>query len=169
MKKALFLLLFLSVGQIFFPCRAEIYSFVKGKIQRNDTSYVVIHHECTDEEVKPYSDVATLSFKANAETYELKLQNPGVGHGNTLQYSCLENSTDRGARWATVHRVGKSGHNRNNLTHAHAEIGRLSWYAGTDLRVSKVKKKQKQEQSPHSPELWHFLPFIVRILSPQQM
>ena len=75
MKKALFLLLFLSVGQIFFPCRAEIYSFVKGKIQRNDTSYVVTHHEWPDEKVKPYSDVATLSFKANSETYELKLQN----------------------------------------------------------------------------------------------
>ena len=75
MKKALLLLFFFSVGQIFFPCRAEIYSFVKGKIQRNDTSYVVTHHECPDEEVKPYSDVATLSFKANSETYELKLQN----------------------------------------------------------------------------------------------
>ena len=75
MKKALFLLLFLSVGQIFFPCRAEIYSFVKGKIQRNDTSYVVTHHEWPDEKVKPYSDVATLSIKANSKTYELKLQN----------------------------------------------------------------------------------------------
>ena len=25
------------------------------------------------------------------------------GHGNPLQYSCLENPIDRGARWATVH------------------------------------------------------------------
>ena len=33
---------------------------------------------------------------------------PGVGHGNPLQYSCLENLMDRGARWATVHRVAKS-------------------------------------------------------------
>ena len=24
---------------------------------------------------------------------------PGVGNGNSLQYSCLENSLDRGARW----------------------------------------------------------------------
>ena len=30
------------------------------------------------------------------------------GHGNSLQYSCLENPTDRGARWATVHRFAKS-------------------------------------------------------------
>ena len=27
----------------------------------------------------------------------------GGGSGHTLQYSCLENSTDRGAWWATVH------------------------------------------------------------------
>ena len=32
----------------------------------------------------------------------------GVGHGNPLQYSCLENLIDRGAWWATVHRVAKS-------------------------------------------------------------
>ena len=30
---------------------------------------------------------------------------PGGGHGNSLQYSCLENPMDRGAWWATVHRV----------------------------------------------------------------
>ena len=32
----------------------------------------------------------------------------GVGNGNPLQYSCLENSMDRGAWWATVHEVAKS-------------------------------------------------------------
>jgi len=31
----------------------------------------------------------------------------GRGHGNPLQYSCLENSMDRGAWWATVHRVAQ--------------------------------------------------------------
>ena len=33
---------------------------------------------------------------------------PGVGHGNPLQYSCLENPMDRGAWQATVHSVAKS-------------------------------------------------------------
>ena len=33
---------------------------------------------------------------------------PGEGNGNTLQYSCLENSMDRGFWWATVHRVAKN-------------------------------------------------------------
>ena len=32
----------------------------------------------------------------------------GEGHGNPLQYSCLENPMDRGAWWATVHEVAKS-------------------------------------------------------------
>ena len=32
----------------------------------------------------------------------------GVGHGNPLQYSSLENLMDSGVWWATVHRVAKS-------------------------------------------------------------
>ena len=33
---------------------------------------------------------------------------PGGRHGNPLQYSCLENSMDRGAWWATVLTVTES-------------------------------------------------------------
>ena len=33
---------------------------------------------------------------------------PGERNGNPLQYSCLENSMDRGAWWTTVHGVAKS-------------------------------------------------------------
>ena len=33
---------------------------------------------------------------------------PWRGHGNPLQYSCLENPLDRGAWWAMIHRVAKS-------------------------------------------------------------
>ena len=35
-------------------------------------------------------------------------RSPGEGNGNALQYSCLGNSMDRGAWWATVHRVAKN-------------------------------------------------------------
>ena len=35
-------------------------------------------------------------------------RSPGGGHGNPLQYSYLEKPMDRGAWWATVHRVAKS-------------------------------------------------------------
>ena len=33
---------------------------------------------------------------------------PGEGNGDPLQYSCLENSTDRGDWWARVHSIPKS-------------------------------------------------------------
>ena len=35
-------------------------------------------------------------------------RSPSVGNGNPLQYSCLENSKDRGVSWATLHGVAKS-------------------------------------------------------------
>ena len=35
-------------------------------------------------------------------------RSPVGGHGNPLQHSCQENLVDRGAWWATVHRVAKS-------------------------------------------------------------
>ena len=41
---------------------------------------------------------------------------PGVGNDNQLQYSCLKNSMDRGAWWATVHSVTKSQTQLNTHT-----------------------------------------------------
>ena len=35
-------------------------------------------------------------------------RSPGAGNGNPLQYSCLKNPMDRGARQATVHGVTES-------------------------------------------------------------
>ena len=35
-------------------------------------------------------------------------RSPGEGHGNPLQYSCLEKSMDREVWWAAVHRIAKS-------------------------------------------------------------
>ena len=35
-------------------------------------------------------------------------RSPGAGNSNPLQYSCLENSMDRGAWHSTVHGVAKS-------------------------------------------------------------
>ena len=44
---------------------------------------------------------------------------PGGGHGDPLQYSWLENPMDRGAWWATVHRVAQSWTRLKQLsTHA---------------------------------------------------
>ena len=36
-------------------------------------------------------------------------RSPRGGHGNLLQYSCLENPVDRGASRATVHSITQSG------------------------------------------------------------
>ena len=47
----------------------------------------------------------------NARELGLMLESgrsPGEGHGNPLQYSCLDYPMDRGAWWSTVHRVTKS-------------------------------------------------------------
>ena len=53
------------------------------------------------------------NLPANAGDIRDKGLTPGLGrspeeHGNTLQYSCLENLMDRGAWWAPVHGVTKS-------------------------------------------------------------
>ena len=48
---------------------------------------------------------------------------PGEGNGTPLQYSCLENPTDRGAWWAAVRGVTKSQTRLSDLTftfHFHA-------------------------------------------------
>ena len=59
---------------------------------------------------------------------------PGGGHGNPFQYSYLENPMDRGAWWATVHRVIKS------------------W----------TRLKQLSMQSTHSPA-WGFIVLISQM------
>ena len=43
-------------------------------------------------------------------------RSPGEGNGNPFQYSCLENSMDWGAWWATVHGVAKSQTRLSNFT-----------------------------------------------------
>ena len=49
-------------------------------------------------------------------------RSPGVGNGNWLQHSCLENSMDRGAWWATVQRVTKSDTTVHTHTHVHTYL-----------------------------------------------
>ena len=44
----------------------------------------------------------------NADLIPGSGRSTGGGHGNPLQYSCLENPMGRGAWWATVHVVAKN-------------------------------------------------------------
>ena len=59
-------------------------------------------------------------------------RSPGEGNGNPLQYSCLENSMDRGAWRATVHRIQEVKHDcetehTHTQTHTHTHTHGLYW------------------------------------------
>ena len=45
-------------------------------------------------------------------------RSPAVGNGNTLQYTCLENSMDTGTWWAKVHGVTKESGTTERLNMA---------------------------------------------------
>ena len=62
---------------------------------------------------------------------------PGEGNGNLLQYSCLENTMDRGAWWAIVHGVTKS----------------WTWLSYWHLK--KLSSLQKQTQQMESVVILH--------------
>ena len=50
-------------------------------------------------------------------------RSPGVGNGNPVQYSCLENSMDRGGWWATIHGVAKElDTTKHSTAHQHLYI-----------------------------------------------
>ena len=52
-------------------------------------------------------------------------RSPGAGHGNPLQYSCLENPKDVGAWRATVHGSHKESDTTERLTVSHVFQGRF--------------------------------------------
>ena len=54
-------------------------------------------------------------------------RSPGGGHGNPLQYSCMDNPMDRGAWQAVVHSVGKS---QTGLTRLSMHIRTIHWGPG---------------------------------------
>ena len=62
-------------------------------------------------------------------------RSPGVGNGNSFQYSCLENPMDRGACWVTVHGVAKSCALLNTHTHQ-LSVRTGSWWEDLKKRRS---------------------------------
>ena len=62
-------------------------------------------------------------------------RSPGGGHGNPLQYSCLENPMDRGGWWAIVHRFGEN----------QTRLEQLSMHAYTNNRVPRYMKQTLTE------------------------
>ena len=63
-------------------------------------------------------------------------RSPGVGNGNPLQYSCLENPMDRGVWQATVYGSQRMGHNSACMwtrAHAHTQTHSLHPYWSVSL------------------------------------
>ena len=75
-------------------------------------------------------DVREVDSISESERY------PGGGHGNPLQYSCLENPMDRGAWQATVHRVTRVEYNWSYLVHMHTHVLANSAAMNTGVCVS---------------------------------
>ena len=78
-------------------------------------------------------------------------RSPGRGHGNPLQYSCLENLMERGAWWSTVHGVAESDMNEWLSTAAHIVIWLCLYLLWASL-VPQMVKNLKQCRSGF--DLW---------------
>ena len=81
-------------------------------------------------------------------------RSPGEGNGNPLQCSCLENSMDRGAWWATVHTMLQSDMNewlsRYFITLHYERFKSLSSSCGVFIQNSNIRKlhqMQKQKEN----------------------
>ena len=70
-------------------------------------------------------------------------RSPGEGHGNPLQYSCLENPMDRGAWWATVHSVAKSLTWLTRLSTHPDHYKELGFYSFQNTNICRVLRRYK--------------------------
>ena len=84
-------------------------------------------------------------------------RSPGVRNANPLQYSCLENSIDRGAWWTAVHGVAKNGAGMSSPKHTQVRNGRR-WSAD---RPGKSHRSLKRSHRHHrmAPEAGKGLPW----------
>ena len=72
--------------------------------------------QSVDKQVKAVNQVAIMVKNLPSKTWDVRGmgltpgsgRSPGEGTGTPLQYSCLENSVDRGAWWATFYGVAES-------------------------------------------------------------
>ena len=76
----------------------------------------------------------------------------GGGHGNPLQYSCLENPMDREAWRAVVHRVKKSW----------TQLKRFSMYASCHIWVYQIITLYTKAMAPHSSTLAWKIPWMEK-------
>ena len=92
---------------------------------------------------------------------------PREGHGNPLWYSCLENSMDRGAWWATVHGVTKR-HTLLSDWHLPLQLDSQIWASEVVVRNSILEFwKSHQGRSPVTLALIGIFPLTIKRNTPQ--
>jgi len=69
-------------------------------------------------------------------------RSPAGGHGNPLQYSCLENPIDRGAWWATTGSC-RVGHDRSDFATTKTPRGRIRTLVDCSLKCKMVQSLWK--------------------------
>ena len=75
---------------------------------------------------------------------------PRGGHGNLLQYSCLENPMDRAAWWATVHGVAKSRTGLKSVRH--------DWAAKHTAHCNKLNRGLSKRNTCTPPKIAYLNP-----------
>ena len=116
----------------------------KNKISRNlvlcvDHNYVLCMVWASQMVLVVKSPPANAGDARDTDSIPGSGRSPGGGNCNPLQYSCLENAMDRGAWWATVHRVSKSQTRLKRLSMHMTRFFLLAWrFPGSSLlgRVS---------------------------------
>ena len=92
-------------------------------------------------------------------------RSPRGGHGNPVQYPCLENPMDRGAWRAPIHRATKSRTQPNQLSmHASAQV----WGTQGCLSLPTCWGKEPVRWRPRSPLPHYYLEATPGSLWPKQ-
>ena len=78
-------------------------------------------------------------------------RSPGGGHGNPLQYSCLENPMDRGAWQTTVHGVKRVGH---DLATKPPPYSHYIWVVKAKKWDLSLKMRKSMKRAPGNDIYW---------------
>ena len=121
----------LFIQKLAVPCICISVGWLPGRVQRMSSGGVIVaclikmeskmeNHELQSHQdsLQHYHCLVTKSWSDSCDQIEIPLCNlgsipgsgrfPGEENGNPLQYSCLENSMDRGVWWAIVYGVEKN-------------------------------------------------------------
>ena len=89
----------------------SFFIYIQNKTQYPSSIFMFLHTYLLTESACNVGDLGSIPGLGRS---------PGGGHGNPLQYSCLENPMDRGAWQAAVHGVAKSRTWLNDSAHTHS-------------------------------------------------